>query len=337
MSAHASSKGRSGDDLLEIFGSDIAESGESPVKDRINLFENMGRPPSIEESARPMSRVKGSEPSESSVEEELHVEKRQTWQRRLASQTLRSVSLTGRRKLRKEPKSRIPVLKKRRRPTPAAAGSPSAVSTDSKRESSFSFKATLRKISKSSKNSESRLPSATATPVGPRATPSIELLNKTAKIAPRPFHRTQPIPTHEINGMPTQEPACNSRLTSRTQHANDGTNISTTASVTSAGVSWGRRAAAVALDIGRRFKTQTQAQARKASSSGRSGLSYSTLVNTTPVDGDDRGFVAGGYGGEWLGAVPADDAVEEARSRPATAMSMGGVAAGYDYGRGRGG
>ncbi|KAH6617518.1 hypothetical protein F5144DRAFT_624198 [Chaetomium tenue] len=337
---HALYTGRSGDDTTggasEAFGSDVANSTEpSPVKERIHLFENMGRPLNMQESAAPSSVDKVDEPPEIVVEG-LHVEKRQTWQRRLASQTLRSVSLTGRRKVdatkgRSEPTSRIPILKRHGQASAAGVGLPQPPSSDAKREASFSFKATFRKISKSNKNFESRLPSATKPVSGFRATPSLELLNKTAKIAPRPIHKahlnTKPIHAHESNGTPTEDhPA----WANRPSHVNSSTGMT-------AGMSWGRRAAAAALDIGRRFKTQTQTQTRKTSTSGPSALSYTPSANTTPGS-----VVAGGNDGEYYGdkkvmgvALAAEDAEPEVRSHSPSGMAVGGmVPLGYGCDRG---
>ncbi|KAK4150719.1 hypothetical protein C8A00DRAFT_17797 [Chaetomidium leptoderma] len=172
----------------------------------------------------------------------------------------------------------------------------SQTSTRPGRESSFSFRATLRKISKSHESAKGRLSSDVTAEPRPRASPSTELLNKTAGIAPRPFFstRTSPAPAHAHD-------ITNPWSTSlRKQHSQSGLNNQ----------SWGRRAAAAAFDIGRRFK------ARKASSSSRLSVSLSvdsghdegggddtTTTTTTTTTTRNGGVAARGQGRTESGAI----------------------------------
>jgi hypothetical protein len=175
---------------------------------------------------------------------------------------------------------------------------------------SFSLKATLRKISRSY-GEEPRPSSSKATAPRPRTSSFADLLNKTARIAPRPYPSTRaqlggilpdhsnpdattptatwPKPPRSSSTSQDAPPTRRTRYTNSLSrasgvsykktaaatpvlsqapaHAHDITNPKqtvrghNTGSSETMSMSWGRRAAAAALDIGRRFK------GRKTSSS----------------------------------------------------------------------
>ncbi|KAK4031230.1 hypothetical protein C8A01DRAFT_21521, partial [Parachaetomium inaequale] len=259
------------ENLPNALVSEPTEAGESPVRDRVRLYERISRPLSTEGSDQnSIKRSYGAKPLGLG--------------RRLASQTLRSFSLRGRRKL------------------SATKGQRGASKEPRKREPSFSFRATLRKISKSNQSAEGRQPTIPATAPRPRASPSLELLNKTAKIAPRPFYTTRPRPNH----LPPSHKSHGSEPPSNPipQHPAPGKPPSVGVN-TNTNMSWGRRAAAAALDLGRRWNF-TMTGARKASSSsGLSRLSHTvTLVNGgSSEDFDGNGGVGGKLGGKLGGSV----------------------------------
>lgn len=338
----------------------------SPIRNRIYVFEQIGRVPSTDGSCRSEPRHAASSAAST---KQAYRPRLLDWERSRTSQTPQSLSFSGSHKSsvtkaesesQKAPsKPRFPLFTRHNqvplgRPTPTTA----AFITKPKREPSFSFRTTLRKISKSHRGgAEARLPVATTAP-RPRAAPSTELLNKTASIAPRALDRIPPGParTHpnlksqsafnpewkweaetEHDSRPskaarppqlpcraghtassptskaakgtTKPDAANKTAAaapllnpaSAHGHARDLTNV--TRRVTSGGgqhhqassaraghhhhhnhvgasecavrsgsVSWGRRAAAAALDIGRRFKGRRVTSSSSAylpSSSGR--------------------------------------------------------------------
>ena len=161
---------------------------DSPVREGIHVFEKLRRPAGSREANRRNVTSSGE------TFNPQHV-RRSSWGLKLNSQTLRSVSAGVRRKLstgkgqneasKGGPKSSIPIFKRHALPYFGAASPSELLAAEPRREPSFSFRATLRKISKSHHSTDTASPAAAR--LRPRATPSLELLNKTSKIAPRPF------------------------------------------------------------------------------------------------------------------------------------------------------
>ena len=161
---------------------------DSPVRDGIHIFEQLVRSAGSWEANRRNATSSGDSLNRRHG-------RRSSWGLKLSSHTLRSVSLNVRRKLSAGkgqsetsnggPKSSIPIFKRHTLPYFGTTSPSELLVAEARQEPSFSLRATLRKISKSHHSPDTASPAAAR--LGPRATPSIELLNKTSKIAPRPF------------------------------------------------------------------------------------------------------------------------------------------------------
>ena len=300
----------------EVLQSQTSGARESPVRDGIHAFEQFGRSAGNREarqrnatsSGESFNQVNGRQPS---------------WGLKLGSHTLRAVSLGVRRKLSTGkgqseasnggPKSSIPIFKRHTLPYFGTAGPSELLVTKPKREPSFSLRATLRKISKSHHSTHAA--SLAATRPRPKATPSIELLNKTSKIAPRPFPSIRTLsrrPRHKsslgdaLGGswgktaattLLSEAPAVARDIASHT--ARSGFHAHTHSSRNGSGQSWGRRAAAregPVLAAGVRSSGRVESEAAgtdvggamdKAASGGLVGKSESgeRLGLTSPAPG----------------------------------------------------